>query len=144
MAGRNSKWSDISQYARPQLSPGFVLWRDFMRWKKGLNAALRPHGLTQPQFAVLAVIGWMTRDDEPVTQQDVVDFLGLDRMHISQIASRLEADGKITRHSAAQDKRAKYLGLTVQGGRLLVQAMPVVEAYDLAFFAAQEKEGGTP
>lgn len=138
MPQNNPVWRDISQYSGPQHSPGFLLWRDFMQWQKGLNAALRPFGLTQPQFAALAVIGWMTRDNTPVTQQDVVDFLGLDRMHISQIASRLEADGNISRQGEAQDKRAKYLGLTAQGRGLVAQTMPLVEAYDLTFFAARK------
>jgi DNA-binding MarR family transcriptional regulator len=137
MASRQDRWQGLSHYPRPQHSPGFVLWRDFMQWQKGLNTALRPYGLTQPQFAVLAVIGWMTRDDAPVTQQDVVAFLGLDRMHISQIATKLQADGNITRQGATQDKRAKHLTPTPQGRRKLAQTMPIVEAYDLDFFAAR-------
>jgi DNA-binding MarR family transcriptional regulator len=128
-------WKEISRYAGPQASPGFNLWRDFMRWQRGLNSALRPLGLTQPQFAVLAIVGWMTRDDAVITQQDLVDFLRLDRMHISQMATRLEDDGRLERIDAPHDKRAKQLRLTVQGQSLLAQAMPLVEAFDADFFS---------
>ncbi len=129
------RWQQMSQFAGPQKSPGFNLWRDFMRWQRQLNCALRPLGLTQPQFAILAVVGWMTRENAPVTQQDLVDFLVLDRMHISQIAARLEADGRLERVGAHHDKRAKLLRLTATGQALLAQALPLVEAHDIAFFA---------
>lgn len=128
-------WKAVSRYAGPQASPGFNLWRDFMLWQRGLNSALRPLGLTQPQFAVLATVGWMTHDETMITQQDLVNFLQLDRMHISQIAARLEEDGRLERIDSPDDKRAKQLLLTGQGQDLLAQAMPLVEAYDADFFS---------
>lgn len=128
-------WGTLSRFAGPQASPGFVLWRDFMRWQRGLNSALRPFGLTQPQFAVLATCGWLTREGRVINQQQLVDFLGLDRMHISQIASRLEAAGLISRTASPQDQRVKTLSLTETGTRLLMAALPVVEAHDAAYFA---------
>nr|WP_255520024.1 MarR family transcriptional regulator [Serratia sp. PAMC26656] len=105
-----------------------------MRWQRELNAQLRPLGLTQPQFAVLAVCGWMTRNAEEVTQQEIVDFLGLDRMHISQIATRLEENGLIERPAATADTRAKRILLTAKGRELLIEAMPLVEEFDRKFF----------
>ncbi|MBS1183506.1 MAG: transcriptional regulator [Proteobacteria bacterium] len=128
-------WEDMSIHAGPQDSPGFVLWRDFMRWQRQLNAQLKPLRLTQPQFAVLAVCGWLTRDGRDVTQQELVDFLDMDRMHISQIATRLEQDGLIRRRATARDRRAKLVSLTAAGQAILERAMPVVEAFDRAFFA---------
>jgi DNA-binding MarR family transcriptional regulator len=127
-------WSALSRFPGPQASPGFALWRDFMRWQRGVNAALRPFGLTQPQFAVLATCGWLTREGGVITQQQLVDFLGLDRMHVSQIASRLEAAGLICRAGSARDQRVKTLSLTATGARLLTAALPVAEAHDAAFF----------
>jgi DNA-binding MarR family transcriptional regulator len=135
-AGRKL-WQGLSQFSGPQLSPGFNLWRDFMRWQRVLNTVLRPLELTQPQFAILAVVGWMTRESDGVTQQDLVDFLGLDRMHISQVASRLESDGRLLRKGGQKDKRVKQLQLTAAGQALLAKAMPLVEAHDAAFFAAK-------
>ncbi|WP_199638810.1 MarR family transcriptional regulator [Serratia sp. PAMC26656] len=127
-------WTSVSAFSGPQKSPGFTLWRDFMRWQRELNAQLRPLGLTQPQFAVLAVCGWMTRNAEEVTQQEIVDFLGLDRMHISQIATRLEENGLIERPAATADTRAKRILLTAKGRELLIEAMPLVEEFDRKFF----------
>ena len=70
-----------------------------------------------------------------VTQHASVDFLGMDRMHISQIASRLEQSGLIERKMATTDIRAKHVRLTEKGRKLMAQAMPVVEEFDRAFFS---------
>lgn len=124
-----------SRHAGPQASPGFAFWHRFMDWQRGLNAALRPLALTQPQFALLAVCGWLTRDTAATTQAEVVALTGMDRMHVSQILSRLQADGLIARHASPQDHRQKTLTLTPLGAQRLASALPVVEAYDTAFFA---------
>jgi MarR family transcriptional regulator, organic hydroperoxide resistance regulator len=135
MSTEKLDWGQISAFSEPKLSPGFTLWHDFMRWQRELNARLRPLELTQPQFAVLAVCAWLSRESHEVTQQKVVDFLGMDRMHISQIASRLEQNGLIERKMAATDIRAKHVKLTEKGQKLLAQAMPIVEEFDRAFFS---------
>ncbi len=105
-----------------------------MQWQRALNAILKPLGLTQPQFGVLAVLGWMTKDGQKVTQQDMVDFLGFDRMHVSQLASRLETDGLIHRSRSTKDQRAKEIALSAMGLALLHHAMPLVEKFDQGFF----------
>ncbi len=131
----------LSSFAGPQDSPGFLLWQEFMIWQRNLNARLKPLGLTQPQFAILAVCGWMTRDGKATTQQEVVAFLEMDKMHISQIASRLERNGLIRRHAATSDQRAKRICLTPLGHERLAQAIPVVEAFDRSFFAKPPAPG---
>jgi len=135
-------WPTASAFAGPQASPGFRFWRDFMAWQRGLNEALRPHDLTQPQFALLATISWLTRDVEeaaglPVlSQQTLADFLGLERMLVSQVVSRLDAAGLVSRNPVEEDRRTKCLSVTSHGARKLITVLPVVEAYDQAFFVA--------
>lgn len=107
-----------------------------MRWQRELNNRLRPLGLTQPQFAILAIIGWLTRNDHKVSQQDIADYLGLDRMHISQISRRLEQNGWIERQIATTDLRSRQITLTLEGKALLAQAVPLVEEFDMTFFAS--------
>lgn len=125
-----------SRHAEPGQSPGFRMWRDFMRWQRGLNTVLRPVGLTQPQFAALAVVGWLTRSTATTSQQAVIDLSDLDRMHVSQLLTRLERDGLIRRETAASDHRAKDLSLTPLGRETLARALPLVEAFDAEFFAS--------
>lgn len=135
MSARQADWKSISAFPEPRESPGFIFWRDFMRWQRELNSRLRPLGLTQPQFAILAVCGWLTRNAQEVTQQEIADFLGLDRMLISQISTRLEQNGLIQRQAAKTDLRAKRVMLTAEGKVLLARAMPLVEEFDRTFFA---------
>ncbi|MCE5988458.1 MarR family transcriptional regulator [Pseudomonas sp. 5FOS] len=129
----DEKWSG-SAYSGPSSSPGFRLWREFLDWQRQLNALLNPLGLTQPQFAILAVCGWLTRNSEQITQQGIARFTGMDRMHISQIVSRLEKDGLVEKRIDPQDHRANLLSLSKEGLARLRIAMPVVEAFDTAFF----------
>lgn len=126
--------SDITE---PRQSPGFVFWRDFMHWQRGVNERLRPLGLTQPQFAMLAVFGWLMRQGHGVTQQAAADFLGLERMHVSQVSQRLERDGLIARRAHPDDARAKTVVLTAKGQEMLARAIPLVETYDRQFFASR-------
>ena len=126
-------WSG-SAFAGPSESPGFRLWRDFLDWQRQLNARLKPLGLTQPQFAILAVSGWLTREGEQITQHGIASFTGMDRMHISQIISRLEKDGLIGKQTNPQDQRENLVSLSEEGHRRLCTAMPVVEAFDREFF----------
>jgi len=135
MSTAQADWKSISVFPEPRESPGFLLWRNFMRWQRELNNRLRPLGLTQPQFAILAVCGWLTRNAQEVTQQEIADFLGFDRMHISQILTSLEQNGLIKRQASTTDLRTKWIMLTAEGGGLLVQAMPLVEEFDRTFFA---------
>ncbi|MCU0882473.1 MAG: MarR family transcriptional regulator [Hyphomonadaceae bacterium] len=135
-------WLAASAFPGPQASPGFRFWRSFMVWQRGLNETLRPHDLTQPQFALLATIAWLTQSSvaggpvPALSQQALADFLGLERMHVSQVLARLEGAGLISRTQPMQDRRAKGLAVTAAGTQRLTAALPVVEAYDRAFFEA--------
>lgn len=135
MTSDDDHWQGLSRYAEPRDSPGFLMWLNFMRWQRELNAELRPLGLTQPKFAILAVCAWLARDGRSITQQGVVDSLTLDRMHVSQVLSRLESAGLIVRRRQKDDARAKCIVLTEKGRERLSQAMPLVEAFDQRFFS---------
>lgn len=136
MSSDRTDWAALSAYPGPHQSPGFRVWRDFMRWQRQLNALLKTYELTQPQFAVLATCAWLTRDGGEITQQGIVDFLDMDRMHISQIASRLERDGLLERRTSEKDMRSKIVALTPAGADKIGRALPVVEKFDQEFFAA--------
>ncbi|WP_198534021.1 MarR family winged helix-turn-helix transcriptional regulator [Aquidulcibacter paucihalophilus] len=131
-------WAKLSDYTGPQASPGFQYWVRFMAWQRGLNHILRPLSLTQPQFALLATIGWKTQDGSNLSQQQLADFLRLDRMLVSQIISRLDRDGLVTRKLAANDRRRKGVRLTALGIDKVKQALPLVEGFDKAFFSTSQ------
>jgi len=123
-----------SRYVRPADSPGFRFWRQFLVWQRGLNEVLRPYGLTQPQFAILAMCGWLCRSAGATSQKRIAAETGLEKMHVSQGMSRLVRAGLVCRVEDGPDGRMKPLMPTAAGWRLLVQTLPVVEAFDDKFF----------
>jgi len=130
-----ASWARLSRFAGPLQSPGFVLWRDFMRWQRELNGLLKPYGLTQPQFAVLACCAWMTREADAVSQTKLVETLGLDKMHVSQVVGRLEDAGLLLRQGSGEDRRVKQLSVSEKAQELLAKCFPIVEGHDADFFA---------
>jgi len=113
-----------------------------MRWQRELNGLLKPYGLTQPQFAVLACCAWMTREADAVSQTKLVETLGLDKMHVSQVVGRLEDAGLLLRQGSGEDRRVKQLSVSEKAQELLAKCFPIVEGHDADFFA--EASSPTP
>jgi DNA-binding MarR family transcriptional regulator len=130
-------------FATPEDSPGFLLWRVTNAWQRATRAALEPYGLTHAQFVILAVLGWMNRTPDPVTQSQLASRAGTDVMMTSQIVRALEERGLIERRVNPSDTRARWLRATDTGLELVARAVKVVEANDAAFFAVLETVQGT-
>lgn len=126
-----------SQFAGPRSSPGFRLWKLHQEWQRKLNMALSAVALTQPQFSILAVIAWLGRTSDEVTQADVCRFAELERMQVSQICRKLEQLGYVDRVTASADIRAISLRLTDAGKSKLRETLPIVEDTDRSFFSPQ-------
>ncbi|MBI3897411.1 MAG: MarR family transcriptional regulator [Gammaproteobacteria bacterium] len=117
-------------------SSGFLLWQVTALWQRRIAAALRPHGLTQVQFALLASLLWLSNKEGAITQVMLARHAKLDVMMTSQVLRALETKGLIERQPHPRDTRAKILQLTKAGETLTWSAVPVVEKADDAFFAA--------
>ena len=50
----NQDWSKISQFSEPEHSPGFLLWQVSSLWRRKIETALYPLGITHVQFVLLA------------------------------------------------------------------------------------------
>jgi len=130
----NIDWKSTTKFATADESPGFSLWRQFHAWQRKINAVLSPLQLTQMQFSLIAVIGYLTKDGKEISQQDVARFAEIDRMLVSQVVRRLADEGLVERCSHTIDKRAWSLSLTRRGANKLAKALPLVEAADAEFF----------
>jgi DNA-binding MarR family transcriptional regulator len=117
-------------------SSGFLLWQVMALWQRRIARALRPLGLTQVQYALLASLLWMSRTQRAITQAMLARHTQLDMMMTSQVLRALEARGLLERNPHPTDTRAKVLGLTKQGRKLAWEAVPVVEGVDREFFGA--------
>ena len=117
-------------------SPGFLLWQVTATWQRHIAAVLRPHQLTQVQFALLASLLWLEHSGEPVMQISLARHTRLDPMMTSQVLRALAARDLVERNPHPQDTRALRLTLTKAGRRLARAMVPLVEQADAEYFAA--------
>jgi MarR family transcriptional regulator, organic hydroperoxide resistance regulator len=124
----------LSSHETPEQSPGYLLWQVSTRWRRAIEEVLKPLDLTHPQFVVLAITAWLTREKEKVSQVEIARNAGLDPNTTSQILRGLQAKGLIKRlHST--DERSKCPALTPEGAISLAKALPAVEKADEKFFS---------
>lgn len=121
-------------------STGFALFRVYGLWSAAVKKALRPVGLTHPQFTVLTVVSYLGRDRVTVSQADAAATSGIDPMTVSGIVRNLEQRGLLQRVRSQTDSRAWNLGLTTAGQQVLDQAFPLVEEVNNHFFSILDDE----
>lgn len=121
--------------SRPEVSPGFLLWRATLRWQREIVAALKPYDLTHVQFVLLVSTWWLGENGDPPSQAQVAAHAAADVMMTSSVLRTLERRGLVTRSPDPADARVKRLTVTEAGRRLALETVAVVEAADAAFFA---------
>ena len=115
-----------SQPQRPRLrQPAVLAWlrlaRVFQKIDTRSERFFRSHELNTAQFDVLAQVGAA----RGMTQQELADALLVTKGNISQLLSKLEQAGMITRRQAG---RTNCLSLTEQGQALFEVVVPQQEA----------------
>ncbi len=110
----------------PEKAVGFVLWRVVHRYMREVDRALAALDLTHLQFTTLAMIAWLGRSGEPVTQSEVAQFADIHPMQISHMLKSLEGKGLVARERNPADIRAKYIEVTAAGLSALRRALPLV------------------
>jgi DNA-binding MarR family transcriptional regulator len=128
-------WDTISQFEGPEHSPGFLLWRVSMDWRRQIESALSTLGLTHPQFVLLASLGWLTQGNQQVSQVELARHCKTDINMTSQVLRTLERKGYIKRYQIKGNERSKYPHVTAIGSQLIAKAIPLVEAIDREFFS---------
>jgi len=128
----------FSSYEGPEKSPGFLLWHVSTSWRSAIEGALKKFELTHPQFVILASLGWLTREENLVSQARVGKMAGLDPNTTSQIIRGLEKKELVYREPSS-DRRVKSPVLTEKGKEVLSKALPAVESEDQHFFNSLSK-----
>jgi MarR family transcriptional regulator, organic hydroperoxide resistance regulator len=90
------------------------------RMERRMAEALGPHGLTLPQFDVLATL-W---HGEGITQQELAERLLVTKGNVVGLIDRVSAAGWVERRPDPEDRRANRLYLTDAGRTLLARAWP--------------------
>lgn len=112
-------------------SPGHLLHRAQQAAADLHVAALGANGLTQRQFAVLAVLA----AQDGVSQSDLVVRTGIDRSTLAEMVARMEAKGLTQRTKSVTDSRANSVTLTATGRAMYEEAMPKLAEVDAAVLA---------
>ena len=108
---------------------GFSLWREAMRWQRGINAALRPVGLTHTQFLVLSSLARAGRAaGDAVAPRTIADLAGLDESTTSGVLKTLEGRGLVDRSPTDGDGRAWRVVVSASGQKILRRSGPLVTA----------------
>jgi len=124
------------KFQSPNESPGYLLGQMTLLWQRKLKKVLDPLNLTHTQFVLLAALGWLSRENDNVTQVDIANQGNADRMMVSKVLRTLEAKKYISRQEHQTDTRAKVIRLTNEGARVLQEALTAVENADIDFFSA--------
>lgn len=125
-------------FKSPNDSPGFLLGQVTLLWQRKLKKVLDPLDLTHTQFVLLAALGWLSKNNNSVTQVDIARQSNADRMMVSKVLRTLEEKDFITRQENEKDTRAKTTRLTTKGEKVLQKSIIAVENADLDFFATIE------
>lgn len=83
------------------------------------------YGISVPEWRVLAHLAHSGK----VSVRDIEKRVSLDKSKVSRAASRLEAEGYITKAVNADDRRLLQLALTEKGRRLMVELIPLAVTY---------------
>jgi MarR family transcriptional regulator, organic hydroperoxide resistance regulator len=124
-------------------SSGFLLWQVTNLWHREIKKALDQYGLTHSQFVLLASIHWLTIHKQEVTQVILSNHTKIDPMTTSTVLRTLQQKGFIQRQEHLTDTRAKSVGLTEEGKKIIKKAVVTVENFDKKFFSIlgnKEKE----
>lgn len=124
------------KFKDPGESPGYLLGQVTLLWERRHKKVLDPLNLTQTQFVLLTALGWLSRENDKVTQVDIANQGNADRMMVSKVLRTLEDKKFISRQEHPTDTRAKVIKLTNEGAKVLQKALTAIETADIDFFSA--------
>lgn len=116
-------------------SSGFLLWQVTNLWQREIKKALEKYGLTHSQFVLMASIHWLTIHKQEVTQIVLSAHTKIDPMTTSTVLRTLQQKGFLQRQEHLTDTRAKTVGLTEEGKKIVKKAIVTVEKFDMEFFS---------
>lgn len=107
------------------VAPGYLANYAARLFNRGVDAALRPHGLSLALIGPLLLLSWKG----PMLQRDLVRASAVKQPAMVALLDKLEAMALITRAPASGDRRAAMVRLTEQGqeaarrgGQALIEA----------------------
>lgn len=121
-------------FAKPEDSPGFLLWQTTVTWQRLIKKTLDGYNVSHAQFVLLALLLWFEQHQQEPTQVSLIQKSKLDKMTVSKSLKALVQQGLVQRVEHETDTRAKKVSLTNKGKVLVGTLIPEVEKTDALFF----------
>lgn len=123
---------------KPEESLGLLLWKTTITWQRQIRDLLEPHGISHPQFVIMAILLWHDEHQEIINQVTIVNMSKLDKMTVSASLKKLVAQDYVNREENKMDTRSKSITLTLSGKEFIRQLVPQIEHIDAKFFGKLE------
>lgn len=132
-------WGEAPEKTDPREDISYQFWQLQMIWRRHLEGLLEQHDITFIQYQVLASVDYLSRDDKPVNQVTLSEFLGSAPAMTSQVLKILTNIKKfIARRTPKGDTRSKHLKLTPLGEVKLRKAEEIIERVNTEVFGSLE------
>ena len=93
------------------IAPGYLANHAARAFNRGVDAALKPHGLTMALIGPLLLLSWKG----PLLQRDIVRWSAVRQPAMVALLDKLETMGLIARAPSTSDRRASLVDLTQEG-----------------------------
>lgn len=111
MAQTSTMQHEDDIHPKAAVAPGYLANHVARVFNRGVDAALRPHGLSLALISPLLLLSWKG----PMLQRDLVRSSAVKQPAMVALLDKLEAMALIARTPASTDRRAAMVQLTGQG-----------------------------
>jgi MarR family transcriptional regulator for hemolysin len=106
-------------------------------WRAELDRRLADLGLSQARWLVLL---HLARFEEPPTQRELAQSVGVEGPTLARLLDSLETQGLVQRHAVVEDRRAKKIVLCDNARPLIQQIEAIATALRVELFAGIDEE----
>lgn len=128
---------------QPAGHTGFVMWLVCNLWQRELKKALLQLDLTHAQYILLQAACELGKEKNAITQINLAQRTGTDKMMVSKILRTLEKKKLLKRADMKTDNRAKNITVTTKGNSLYLEAATIVHHFEKKFFSPVMKNEKT-
>jgi MarR family transcriptional regulator for hemolysin len=106
-------------------------------WRAELDRRLADLGLSQARWLVLL---HLARYQEPPTQRELAQSVGVEGPTLARLLDSLEAQGLVQRHAVVEDRRAKKIVLCDSARPLIQKIEAIATALRVELFTGIDEE----
>jgi MarR family transcriptional regulator for hemolysin len=106
-------------------------------WRAELDRRLADLGLSQARWLVLL---HLARYQEPPTQRELAQSVGVEGPTLARLLDSLEAQGLVQRHAVVEDRRAKQIVLCDSARPLIQKIEAIATALRVELFTGIDEE----